>query len=278
MKRQILLPAAIAVIIGLTGCDALFNQENMFASLEPNLADEVKGKTGSDLLSALGDTSSNTLNEDLAADPAAADAVLAELENIIIESTDPAIDEEAAIYYSEIMLGTSEVGDVVNSLVGAIMTSDASSGSADTDLLNSVLAPVSGLDQQEFMDFIADIQELAGVYEALALANETTGTTLSADIAQAAAVVLVIDTLINASTNLDPVVALYESLSILNDGDSSNDNTVPLTFPLGYDFTGTLFSDPAVTTDDTSLEIILNAARLDTITDLISTLGSGGSV
>lgn len=286
MKRITLLFTAAAVIIGLSGCELLTNQQNLFAGLEPDLTTKYSASvTGGSLLDNLSaDSDSSSFYEDLSANPTVADEIVANLDAIIDDTSGTYTDEQvedAALYKADILLNTTASGEVVDSLIDALLDS-SSAGSSETALLDAVMAPVNDLitsgDSTGFTSFMTTMLDLASTYDALAEANYATGSTLSADVAQAAAVSLVIEAVVSAivvtDTNAngvqdEQITALYDTLVALNSGDTSA--SLDLT---GFNLADDLLADDASLGGSSSLEVLLSAAGLDNLTTLISQMGA----
>ncbi len=282
MKRPYVFIAALAAALGLSGCDALINQQNFFANFEPNLTDNYSASTtGDELLNALSsDTESSSFYTDLADNPTVLEAIKVNLTDLITNGTD-AQKEEAAIYYSDIVLNTTEVGDVVNNLVGSLFNNNSNAADPAAATIDSMLSPIDSMlsnpsDPTSFETFMSDVQSLASTYSTLA--SVVTTDSLSPDLAQAAIVILALDTVVNAidltnpNTSGDPVTDLFNYLADLQDGTIDN-SANELVLTSGFDIQTALLGDPAVT-DDSDIDILLNAAGLGSLTDLISSMGN----
>ena len=196
MKRTGLLIAAILAIVGLSGCELLLGQKNLFAGFEGNTTKKYASMSAADTLSALGrDTQSPTFYEDLKADPEAKAAILDKLDTIIQNpSSSPSDIQTAATYKAEIVLNTTETGTVVNSLADGLVDSANSKTKLTTEsLLSSFVSPASSVldTPTAFSDFMKDMRDLKKDFDALASANPAAGTVDGA-IAQAAAVAYVL--------------------------------------------------------------------------------------
>jgi len=277
MKRTTMLIAAVAAVLAFSGCDALMNQENLFAKFEPDLTKKYNADlTGSSLLSSLSsDTQSSSFFAGLASNPDTVTIIVDNLTAIINDETSsPADIAAAALYKTQIILNTSEAGDVVNSLANALM--DIGGGS--DGLVTSLLSPIESMVQEptptpEFISFVTTLLDLAATYDALA--DNIAEATITGSTAQSAAVVYVLATIIEAieaPTQGEKIEALYSTLFMMMDDNPDNDNDIPLQLSETFDFSTSLLG----ASNDSNLVTILEAANLSFLTDLLAQLSNSG--
>ncbi|MFA6508576.1 MAG: hypothetical protein WCT14_20930 [Treponemataceae bacterium] len=267
MKRMAFLFAALAVIIGLSGCDYLLGQKNLFADLEGNSTQKYSSMAPSDTLAALGrDTDSPSFYEDLTVDTTTRDAILDDLNTIIADPASSDSDvQTAATYSAEIILNTTETGDVVNSLAdGIIDTANSGDSMTPESLVSSFIAPAGDVldTQEEFSNFIQDMRDLKATFDALAGAVDPSVVSVDGNIAQAAVVAYALVSIVDASPGADDAAKAESLRSVLS---SLLDPNIP-------DQTLILTGSPLteIVADGTSLFTILAAAGLSSLSSLLS--------
>ena len=267
MKRLIPIISAFALVISLSGCELLLGQKNLFSGFEADPSEKYEGMTPSETLDALErDSASPTFYDNLADDPALTAEIIDNLDQII---SDPdASDSDvisAALFKSDIILNTSDAGDVVNALADGLL--DMGDTSTEADIISAFLDPIATVidDPVSFTAFIDSMLDLAVTYDALAAAGPTS---LDGDVAQAAVVSLLLRAVvysIDAPTPEDQVEALRTALLELSDDDPMTEGNLT--------FAGTADPFTDMVAEGRSLLIILEAAGMGDISDMFRDMG-----
>ena len=224
MKRMLRIAAGIALVASITGCELLFSGKNLFAGLDGPDMDELKKATGSDLIDLLNESKGgesggfgDTFLEKVKTE-GSGPAIVANLALIYASGStaSPTSQAEAANLAADLLLGTTETGDVVNSIVGAVI---GETNIAPETILSSVLqGTTAATNSTEFYQFMDNMIMVSDAYQNIGDSYTTNGELVPIDLAdgQTAAVSIIFSTLVDI-VDITAFDASYPGMTALTD-------------------------------------------------------------
>lgn len=231
MRRAAIL-LALAVVLGLTSCDQLFEM-NLFKDIthEELSASDLSSSSPAEVADLL---DSEVYRDQIAADPELKTAIIANLEQTMIDTPSGPVFQEAAVVLAQVYIETSPAAEMSTGLIAELPTLlDKGDTMTATDIVDSFSAALpadiaDALDAgtstppQSFIDMIAAFTGAETAYLSLGADLDDSGTEVAyatdvsdseaLDIAVNAAVSVFVSIVDQVDTNQSVAEALWSAL------------------------------------------------------------------